>query len=334
MSVTVQVIPVSQIRANEVSLRTVQTESEAFLGIVESIKINGILNAISVRHRTDEETGEEYFEVIDGLHRYTAAKVAGLTEMPAIIKDLSTDEVHEAQIMANVHRVETKPAQYTKMLVGLLNRNPMMTITELANKLGKSVTWVSKRLSLTKITDEKIQDLIDADEIPLSNAFALAKLPEDDQRLFLEDAMVLSPKEFLPKVDARIKEIREANRKGKDAAPREFQPTAFLRKMKEVKEELESKNLAPQLAEGLSPVDAFLEGLRFCIHLDRISVEEQRAKDEARKAERDAAKKKREAERLAKKREKALKAQEEAEKAAEEAGLSLTDEAVAMDATA
>ena len=172
-----QVIKLSDIRENPVALRTVNRDSEQYLGLVESIRSKGFIGAISVRKQIDSETSAEFFELVDGLHRFNASKDAGLETINADVVSLTEDQVLEAQIMTNIHKVETRPAEYTQQLKRILNRNPLMTESELAVKLGKSPSWIKDRLSLGKITNPDITALINDGKIVLSNAYALAKLP-------------------------------------------------------------------------------------------------------------------------------------------------------------
>src|SRR5688572_23183671 len=106
-------IPLGMIRENPDALRAVDKESENFLGLVDSIKQKGVLNAISVREVVAPSGAKEY-ALIDGLHRFHAAIAAALTEIPAQVFSLDQAEVYEAQIEANVHKVETKHMDYCK----------------------------------------------------------------------------------------------------------------------------------------------------------------------------------------------------------------------------
>ena len=315
-------VPISQIRENTVALRSVSRESEDYIGLVESMRNKGFMGAITVRPQKDSETGEEYFELVDGLHRFNAAKDAGLEEINVDVVSLDEDQVLEAQIMTNIHKVETKPAEYSKQLRRILTRNPLMTESELATKLGKSPQWIQQRLNLNKIDNEKITGLIDEGKITLSNAYALAKLPPEEMDDWVDRAMTESPDEFVPKVNDRVKEIREANRKGKDAGEQEFQPVAHLQKLRDIKSELEENEIGPELIKRnnvSTPQEAFTLALKWVLHLDPDSVEEQKQKDEERKKQREEAKRQREAAKQEKEAEKKRKEAEEAAQAAEEA---------------
>lgn len=302
-------VQVADIRDNPVALRTVNQQSEAFLGLCDSIRQRGFMGAITARERTDGD-GNKFYEVVDGLHRFTAARAVGLQEINVDIVSLSEAQVLEAQIMANIHKIETTPMQYTEQLKRILSMNPLMTETELATKLGKSPAWIKERLGLLRIENEQIRSLINDGKINLSNAYALAKLPPDEMPTFVDRAMTEPPDTFLPVVNARVKEVREARRKGQSAAPAGFQPVEFMRKLKEVRDARTTNDIANSLLSSLGitdPVAAFNLALSWILHVDPESVKEQKAKYDAREAEKSELKKR-------KKAEQARAALEEAEK--------------------
>lgn len=313
-------ILLSSIRENPVALRSVNRTSEAYQGLVQSIKQKGFLGAITVRPKTDPETEQEYYELVDGLHRFSASKDANLTEINVDVVSLDDDAVLEAQLMANIHKVETRPVEYSQQLRRILARNPLMTEAELANKLGKSAAWINQRLGLNKITNPEIQKSVNEGKIKLANAYALAKLPPEEMANFTDRAMTEAPDKFIPQVNSRVKELREAKRKGKDAEDAVFQPVAFLQKLKDVKTEVETGNAGKVLCKGLQTAEqGFAMATKWFLHLDPLSVEAQKVKDIERKAARIEAKKVRDAERAVKKKEAADVAAKEAAVAAEKA---------------
>ena len=298
-------IPLNKIRENPVALRNVNRESEDYQGLVDSIRKDGVLNAIVVREITDPDTKETLYGLIDGLHRYTASQDAGKTDIPAHITSMDEAKILEAQILANIHKVETKPVEYSKQLVRILAQNPLMTTSELAATLSKSPSWLAERLGLVKLA-EAIQKLVDEDKINLSNAYALAKLPAEEQPNFLDRAMTMQPPEFVPTVNGRIKELRDAKRQGRAAAPAEFVPVARLRKLGELKDELNNPVVGKVLVTELKPKsmdEAFALGVAWALHMDPATVQADRQRDaEARKArEEEKAKRKAEREEKAKK---------------------------------
>jgi ParB/RepB/Spo0J family partition protein len=310
---SLKTVKISQIRENPVALRTVNRQSEDYLGLVGSMQEKGFMGAIIVREQIDPESKENFYELVDGLHRFSAAKDAGISEINVDIVPLNDDLVLEAQIVANIHKIETKPAEYTAQLRRVLARNPMMTEAELAEKVRKSATWIQQRLSLTKIDNPEIITMIDEGKITLINAYALAKLPQDEQAKFVDRAITQQPDEFVPAVNARVKEIKEAKRKGQDPAAATFQPVAHIRKMKDIKAETENPEIGPELVRSTGvkkPVDAFALALAWVLHLDPESIKAQEAEYNERTAKREEAKKAKQVEH-AKKREATAKAKAE-----------------------
>lgn len=277
----VATIRLKDIRENPAALRTVNTENEKFLGLRDSIIQSGLLNPISVREKTEKDesgTTITFFEICDGLHRYTACIAANLKEIPVLIVDLSDDQSLEAQIMANFHRVETKPIEFTRGIQRILIRNPLLTVNELATNLGVSSGFINDRLGLMKIDNEKIKELINTDKICLSNAYALAHLPEEEMPDWADRAMTLPSKEFCPAVQKRVTEINKAKREGRKANPITFSPTAFLQKMSVIKDEMENHKVRKVLLakyKVTTPADAFDLAVCFCVNMDKDSINTQ-----------------------------------------------------------
>ncbi len=318
---TLSSIKLLEIRESPVALRKVDRTSEAYLGLVDSIRAKGVLNAILVREFKDEESGETVFMLVDGLHRYTAAQDAGLDSIPAQVLTMSEAEALDAQIMTNVHKIETKPVEYSRQLMRVLSGNPLLTVAEMAKSLAKSPSWISSRLGLLKLSDE-IGNLVDENKINLSNAYALAKLDKAEQLEWVDRAMTENPSIFMPAVNTRRKELRDAARQGKDATPAEFQPTAHLQKLKSIKDEHDSVDAGKIVLKDMNaktPADGWKACIAWILHLDPKSVVAQRAKQEQRDKEREDAKTRRSVERADKKAkdaaDRAVVLKEEAEKA-------------------
>lgn len=319
-------VALAEIKPNPIALRQVNRDSERYLNIVASVGEQGILNPILVRWHVDpEDKNTGWFELIDGLHRFSAAKDAGLESVPVYVRDMNDDTVLEAQIIANLHKQETSPIEYTKQLQEILKRNPFMTESELAKKLGVSPQWISQRLSLHKIENEKIQEAINSGDVTLTNAYALAKLPPDEQLGFFQSAMEKSPEEFAPTVAARVKELKDERRKGKTPVEEsEFTPVQFMRKPVEVKTELVKREMVDTVlsaAKATTAQEGFFAALEWVLHVDPESLAEQQAKFEEDKQKRIALKAQKksaaEAKRAKEYREKALAAEQEAAKANE-----------------
>lgn len=339
-------IALGDIRPNPVALRQVDKDGVAYNEIVNTIPLVGILNPISVRWVTQTITDEEgnpilddagveisesFYKLVDGLHRYTAATEAGLEEIPCQILTGAMDETAElsAQVIANLMRVETKNSEFTRQIVRLLQKNPTWTESDIAEKLGASTSFIKARLSLQKITNEEIHTLIDNGTIPMSNAYALAKLPPAHHAEFVQQAIEQSAAEFSGLIKARVKEINAAKREGREASDEFKGAVPRGRKVTELTGILENGDVSDivRLVEGETKEEIVLSVLKWAVHLDNDSVDVARAKHEEAVAQRMEAKRKR-AESAAKreaarKLEKAEKARAAAEKAAAEANAAL-----------
>lgn len=314
-------IDITSIRENPVALRTVNREDEDFIGLCDSIRTVGILNPISVRIQSEEVDGKiiEYYELVDGLQRYSAAMDVGLKEIPVNILTMDDALVLEAQIIGNVHRIETRAVEYIKQLTRIFAGNPTLTLTDMAAKIAKSPAWISQRLNLLKL-EKSIQTLVNDGKITVSNAVQLAKLPSEEQLNYIDQAMTMGSDEFVPLAQARAKEIRDAARKGREAAPAVFVPLPRCQKMTVLKAEHENPAIGPQLCQKYCKKGeaGFALGVAWVLSLDPASVEIRTAQDVEKKARLADEKKKRAAERSKKKAEEAAKA---AAVAAEAAGI-------------
>jgi len=296
-----ETIKISEIAQNPVALRNVDRQSEDFIHLRDSIAKQGLLNPINVRPSKDG--AEKAYELIDGLHRFVACLEAGFKEIPAQIIPMNDAQVLEAQMIANVHTIKTKPVEYAKQIQRILAGKPTLTVSQLATDLAVSPGFIAERLGLLRL-DKEIAKLVDEDKITLTNAYALAKLPIEDQKNFVQAATTEQPSEFVPRVQQRVKEIKEANRAGKSVDKPSFVPTPKLRKRSELVTEMDTPKIVPALVKqsGVkTPLEAADLILKWVLCMDAASIESNKAKYEQRQKELDAAKVKRKAERDKKK---------------------------------
>lgn len=305
-------VPISEIRENPVALRSVDKNDEQYQSLVHDIGRRGLLKPVIVREKVDETDGTNYYELCDGLQRFSAAKDNGMDTIPVRIMSLSDAEVEETQIVANLCKVDTKPVEYSNQLRRMLQRNPIMTEAGLAEMISQSVAFVRQRLNLQKL-DPAIQVMVDNGDIVLSNAIALSKLPREEQHNWTDQAMTQSPSEFIQVANARAKEIREAAKLGRSASKPTFTPTKKLRKVREFEFELDSATSGPSICAEVgaeTAADGFAACVQWALSLDSASVQAQKDKFDARNKERADATAKRTVVREAK------RAKEAAEKAA------------------
>ncbi len=299
MTIRVAVLALSAIVPPKVALRTVDKEKEDYKNLVGSIKEKGVINAIAVKEAKikDEQTGVErdMFQIVDGLQRYCASVDAGLSEIPVQILDADEAEALELQIEGNVHKIETKPIQYSKQLLKILAAHPERTVEMQAARLSKSEGWLKDKLRLQKLIPEA-QTLVDDGKIPLSSAYILAKLDEDEQENWLAQAQDLPPDQFMPQVANRINELKKLH---KDDPKPEPKPTPIVRKKGEI---LEMFSRLPA-----TPTDdkqaGFASALQWIVQMDEASIAAWHAKRAEQAAAAEAKKKERASEKANKKSE-------------------------------
>ena len=127
---------------------------DALNELADSIKEHGIIEPLIVQDRKD------HYEIIAGERRWRAANIAGLTEVPIIIKDLTELEIVELALIENIQREDLNPieeAQAYKRLIDEFN----LKQDEVADKVSKSRTSITNTMRLLKLCPEVQQMLID-----------------------------------------------------------------------------------------------------------------------------------------------------------------------------
>ena len=148
-------------------------DEDALLELAESIRQFGILQPIIV-HKKDEN-----FEIIAGERRWRAAKIAGLKEVPIIIKELTEREIVEISLIENIQREALNPIEEARAYKRLLEEFSLKQ-DEVAERVSKSRTAVTNSMRLLKLND-KVQQMI-IDEM-ISTGHARAILGIDNQEI-------------------------------------------------------------------------------------------------------------------------------------------------------
>lgn len=332
--------PLANCRPAKTLLRQVNEKSEEFLGLVDSVKTYGIQAPPVARMLLDEkgepalnEKNEQLYEIIDGLHRMKAAIAAGLSEIPLNLVVCTDDEVSIRQIVGNIHRVETKPHEYSQALKRAIEKNPTLTKAVLAAQCGKSTTWIDQRLSLTTLHPD-IGKLLDEGKINLINGYALSKLPIDEQTNWISRAMTTLGGEFVPLVEARKKEIEKARREGRDTTPAQFVATPFMQKQAVVLAEIEKPDQVVKLLSEQAPKslqEAAVLILQWFLNIDPLTVAARKADYEEKQRQEAEEKAKAKAERDAKKQRDAAVRQARTKLQVEGLNSGKTEEQVAED---
>ena len=163
-------------------------DEDALLELSESIKQFGVLQPLLVQERDD------YYEIIAGERRWRAAKLAGVKEVPVIIKKLTEQEIMEISLIENIQREDLNPIEEAQAYKRLLTEFNLKQ-DEVAERVSKSRTAVTNAMRLLKLNDKVQQMLID-EMLTTGHARALLAIEDQDkqydiaQRIFDEKLSV------------------------------------------------------------------------------------------------------------------------------------------------
>ena len=166
-------IPLDEIRSNPYQPRVI-FDSEALEELANSIKEHGVIQPIIVKK------GIKGFELVAGERRTRAAKLAGLKNIPAIIKEFNDVEMMEIALIENIERENLNPIEEAKAYENILKINNI-TQEELAHKFSRSRSYITNMLGLLTLPDMVIK-LVESKELPMGHARALSKL-EDPKKI-------------------------------------------------------------------------------------------------------------------------------------------------------
>ena len=153
--------------------------------LATSIKTQGILQPILVRERSPGRPAFQY-EIIAGERRYRAAKIAGLTDVPCVVRNLTDAQVLHAQIVENLQRDDLHPLEEAEgygKLIGTLDRkgNPY-TAESIGAEVGKSTSYIYAKLKLLNLC-KKARDLFFSEKLGTETALLIARIPVEKMQI-------------------------------------------------------------------------------------------------------------------------------------------------------
>lgn len=174
-------------------------DEDALQELADSIKQFGLLQPILVQDR------QSYYEIIAGERRWRAAKLAGLKEVPVIIKSFTEQEIVEISLIENIQREDLNPIEEALAYKRLLTEFSL-TQDEVAERVSKSRTTVTNSMRLLKL-DERVQQMIIDDMITTGHARALISI--EDKNIQYELAQkIFDEKLNVREVEKLVKSIQ------------------------------------------------------------------------------------------------------------------------------
>jgi len=177
-------IPLTQLQESVHNPRT-HFDRAKLLELAESIRQKGIVEPLVVR---DRDTFSPSFEIVAGARRFRAAQIAGLDEVPCIVRDYSDEDVLEIFVIENLQRDDLSPLEQARGFQQLLTANAdRFSVATIAGKVGMSTAWVWDRLKLLDLVPEA-QALLEQGRISVGHAIVIARQKPDDQARIIDSA--------------------------------------------------------------------------------------------------------------------------------------------------
>jgi ParB family chromosome partitioning protein len=172
----ITLVPVGHIKANRYQPRR-RFVQEKLTELAMSIRENGIIQPIIVT-----KTASSEYELIAGERRLEAAKLAGLENVPVVVRSVSRKEQLELAIIENVQREDLNPIEEA-MAYRMLISDFQLTHNDVAQKMAKDRVTITNSLRLLNLSEE-IQELVSSGELSAGHARAILSLPAEEQSAF------------------------------------------------------------------------------------------------------------------------------------------------------
>lgn len=167
-SAGIQMVRLSQVEINRRQPRKTMDE-EKIQQLADSIAQHGIIQPLIVR-----SVGEEQYQIVAGERRWRAAKMAGLQEVPVVIKDYTDQQVAEIALVENLQREDLNPMEEAEGYHALME-DYGLTQEQVSQRVGKSRPAVANALRLMQLPDD-VADLVKFGKLSAGHARALIPL--------------------------------------------------------------------------------------------------------------------------------------------------------------
>lgn len=175
-------------------------DEDALLELADSIKQFGILQPLLVQKK------DGYYELIAGERRWRAAKLAGLKEVPIVIREFTDQEVVEISLIENIQREDLNPIEEAVAFKRLMEEFHLKQ-DEIAERVSKSRTAVTNSMRLLKL-DDRVQQMLVEEMITTGHARALLGL-EDGEQQYTAAMKIFDEKLSVRETEKMVKNILE-----------------------------------------------------------------------------------------------------------------------------
>lgn len=195
-------------------------DSEALNELALSIKEHGLLEPLLVKSKEDGK-----YEIICGERRYRAAKIAGLTEVPCLVRDVLEKNAYAIALIENIQRKDLNPLEQASALLQMM-KECSLTQEELAKTLGKSRSSVTNILRLNQLS-ENVKKLLFDGSIEMGHAKAILSLDSELQEKAAK--IVVSKGLNVRQTEAFIKELKDESEQDSGTTKIKFEKSAMFK---------------------------------------------------------------------------------------------------------
>ena len=205
------IIKIADIEPNKKQPRENFNE-EALSELAESIKQFGVIQPLIVQKR------DGYYEIIAGERRWRASKLAGIKEVPVIIKDYSDEEIMEIALIENIQREDLNPIEEARAYKRLLDEYKLKQ-DEVAQKVSKSRVSITNSMRLLKLSED-VQNMVIDGMISSGHARALISIEDKEKQLLLAQK-ISDEKLSVRETEKLVKDVLEPKVKEKKEKPKD-----------------------------------------------------------------------------------------------------------------
>lgn len=217
-------IRISQIEPNREQPRKAFDE-DALIELSESIKQFGVLQPLLVQKKDD------YYEIIAGERRWRAAKLAGIKEVPVLIKDYSSQEIMEIALIENIQREDLNPIEEARAYQRLI-QDYRLKQDEVADKVSKSRAAITNALRLLKL-DERVQEMVMEGKLSNGHARTIIGIENGEQQ-YLVAQKIFDEKLSVRETERLMKALEKPVKAPKEKPANDFVYRDLEEKMKKI----------------------------------------------------------------------------------------------------
>lgn len=201
-------VKITKVEPNREQPRKIFNE-DALQELSESIKQHGIIQPILVQDRKD------HYEIIAGERRWRAAMLAGLKEVPVIIRNYSEQKIFEISLIENLQRADLNPIEEALGYKKLLEEYNLKQ-DEVATRMSKSRAAITNSIRLLKLSND-VQQMVESEMISPGHARALLAIEDKDQQYIMAQK-VFDEKLSVRDIEKYVKELNKPKKEKKKAA--------------------------------------------------------------------------------------------------------------------